>query len=160
DLLLAFGRRQATLADVADQLLGPRGSGGYSDESFDLLRQLTSRKRGKTNEAFLSNHPEVQKLGGHAVERILQLELGRGAATRAATAPVGSIVALWGSPTLHRVLRALGKAEFKLTSSWRSAGEDRRSVLTHLAKVCYPKTDETHEDFVKLMKAAVMAGDF
>ncbi len=158
--LHAYGQQQATLADIADQLLGPRGSGGYSGESFELLQQLTSRKRGKDYETFLSQHPEVQKLVDDAVERILQLELARGDASTAATAPAGSITALWGAATLHRVLRALGKAEFKITSSWRSRGEDRRSALTHLAKVCYPSPNEKPEDFVKLMKTAVKAGDF
>jgi hypothetical protein len=160
ELLHAYGQQKATLADIADQLLGPRGSGGYSGETFDLLQQLTSRKRGKDYENFLSQHPEVQKLVDDAVERILQLELARGDASTAATAPAGSITALWRSATLHRVLRALGKAEFKVTASWRSNGEDRRSALTHLAKVCYPAPDEKHEDFVKLMKAAVKVGDF
>lgn len=159
-LLIAYELVSATLADIADQLLGPRGRGKYSRERFDLLDSLTMRKPAKACQEFLERHSEVRELVDRAVARILELELARGDAATAATAPAQDVSAIYGAATLRRILQALGKSEFKVTSSWRSAGEDRRSSLTHLAKVSYPAADEPTEGFVKLMKQAVTAGEF
>ena len=160
-MLEAYEHGAATLADIADHLLGPRSKGTYSDENFDLLSTLTSRKRTKETEAILARRPEVRDLVDRAVARILELELARGDAPTAATLPAHAINALWGSPTLHRILRTLGKTEFKVGRRWSSAGQqDRRQTLTHLAEATYPAEGEQPAQFVQLMRAAVKAGDF
>jgi hypothetical protein len=159
-LLDAYDQQAATLADVADHLLGPRGQERYGRNGFDLLAALTTRKCSKEHQEFLGKHRPVRELLDGALARILDLELARGDAATAATAPSHALNALWGAATLHRILQALGKAEFKITSSWRAAGEDRRASLTHLAKVTYPAADESADAFVQRMKAAVKAGEF
>ncbi len=160
-LTRAYSLGAATLADVADHLLGPRGKLNYYGESFDLLRVLTSRKKSKENEAWLAARPEVRELVQRAVDRILDLELGRGDSPTAATAPAHAIEALLGIETLRRILHALGKAEFKIGHSWRSGSqEDRRQTLTALAKVTHPADGETSDDFKRIMKAAVAAEEF
>jgi hypothetical protein len=158
-LLIAYEQRAANLADVADQLLGPRGYSRYTN-SFELLSRFTSRTRSKEDVAWLAKHPEVQQLVDRAIARILDLELGRGDTPTAATDSVAAIGALWGIETLHRILQALGETEFKLGSSWRSETLGRRESLTKLAKVTFPKPDETSEDFAKLMRDAVREKHF
>ena len=162
DLTLeAYQHGAATLADVADHLLGPRGHNGYSGEGFSLLSMLTARSLAKEHQAILDQRPELRDLVDRAKARILDLELNRGDAPTAATIPSYSISALWGAPTLHRILLSLGKAEFKLGRSWSDDGkQDRRQTLTYLAKITYPAAEEKPEDFVKLMLSAVKAGEF
>lgn len=160
-LLEAYDANAANLADIADLLLGRRSKGRYGDESFELLSNLTERRKETSLQSWLAEHPEVQELVQRAVERILELELSRGDAPTAATAPAYAISTLWGIETLRRILRALGKAEFKVASSWRSAGSaDRRHTLTALAKAAFLAEGETPDDFATAMKAAVRGGEF
>lgn len=159
-MFAAYEQGAASLADIADHLLGPRGAGRYNAEGFGLLAALTSRKRAKGDEAFLARRPEVKQLVDRAVERILELELSRGDAPTAATAPAYFIDALYGTETLRRILRALGKAEFKLGVRWKGVQEDRRETLTQLAKSTYPAADEPQDAFVRQMREAIKAGEF
>ncbi len=158
-LLEAYSLGGATLADVADHLLGPRGVGRYgSDEGFGLLSAATARTRNKDLAAWLDKHPAVQDLIDRAVDRILELELSRGDAPTAATVPALAVSRLTGTGTLRRILSALGKSDFKTGSSWRSeAREERRFTLTALARACYPAPSETPADFKRMMTAAVAA---
>jgi hypothetical protein len=159
--MVAYTHGAANLADIADQLLGPRGSGEYQDESFDMLEAVTARKPEKEVVAWLNGSPEVRNLVEQATARILDLELHRGDAPTAATIPAYALKSLAGIETLRRVLHALGKSEFKITSYWRSTGGlDRRQTLTHLAKVTHPAEGETPADFVAAMKRAVAEGQF
>lgn len=151
-LLAAYENGAATLADIADQLLGPRQEGG---RRFDLIISWTLRKKPKDHEAFLSRHPSVRQLLDRAIARMLDLELTRGDAPTAATVPACVIRSLFGIPTLLRILRALGKAQFAAYGI-----HERRGMLTHLAKVTYPTADEQPREFVKQMRDAIKAGDF
>lgn len=162
-MFAAYEQGAASLADIADHLLGPRGAGRYSAEGFGLLAALTCRRRAKEDEAFLARRPEVRQLVDRAVERILELELLRGdapTAATAATAPAYFIDALYGTETLRRILLALGKAEFKLGPRWKGAQEGRRETLTQLAKSTYPAADEPQDAFVRQMREAIKAGEF
>jgi len=155
-LLWAYEHGAANLADVADHLLGPRGR----DRDFSLLQHLTERKRTREEQAQLDRMPDVVRLGERAVERILEIELTRGDAPTAATAPAHNIAGLYGVETLRRILAALGKGEFKTSSRWYSGSEGRRETFTILLERTYPAEGETPADFAKLMKAAVARGEF
>jgi hypothetical protein len=150
--LAAYENGAATLADIADQLLGPRAEGGWR---FDLLISWTLRKRSKDHEAFLARHPPLRQLLDRAIARMLELELARGDAPTPATVAACVVRSLFGTPTLLRILRALGKAEFAVHGI-----HERRGMLTHLARVTYPAVDEQPHAFVKQMREAVSAGDF
>ena len=153
-LLFAYDQRAANIADIADHLLGPRAAGNYSPEPFDLLTELTSRQSAAEKEPWLAAHPEVKDLLDRAIERILQLELNRGDEPTAAVGPAHALGALWGIETLRRILQSLGKADFKLSASWRrDQKEDRRNTLTTLARLTYPRAAETSEEFLRVMKS-------
>jgi hypothetical protein len=159
-LRVAYSEGAANLADVADHLLGPRGEREYS-EDFTLLSEFTARKPGKEIEKWMAQHPEVLDLVDRAVARILDLELNRGDAPSAATAPAHSLQALSGIETLRRILHTLGKAEFKLGADWRFRHSDnRRESLTQLARKTYPADGETPDGFVATMKRAVADKEF
>lgn len=155
-LLWAYEHGAANLADVADHLLGPRGR----DSQFYMLDHLTERKHSRDEQAQLARLPDVVRLGERAVERILEIELTRGDAPTAATAPAQHIAGLYGIETARRILAALGKAEFKTTSRWSSGREGRRETFTILLERTFPAEGETPADFAKLMKAAVARGEF
>ena len=162
DLLLdAYEAGAASLADIADDLLGPRGAGAYSAEGFDLLAAWTQRTLSKEQDAFLSRNPAVRDLRDRAVARLLELELPRGDAPTAATAPAWFLGSLFGAATLHRILRALGKADFKRGYRWARYGNvGRRETFSELASVTYPAADDTPAEFVRRMREAVSVGDF
>lgn len=160
-LFAAYDAGAANLADVTDHLLAPRGFLGYSADRFGLLALLTSRNLSREDKSFLERHPEIRELKDRAVERILELELSRGDAPTAASAAAHSISSLPGIGTLHRLLHALGKGEFKVGNTWRGSDViDRRQTLTSLVRKTYPAEHETPDDFVRIMKAAVRAGEF
>jgi hypothetical protein len=160
-LRTAYAEGAANLADVADHLLGPRGTGQYRGEGFCLLEEVNARKPDKDVEAWLIDFPEVRALVDRAIARILELELGRGDAPTAATAPAHSLGTLKGIETLRRILHALGKDGFKLGRTWHSAEvEDRRQTLTHLARVTYPSDDKTPDDFASTVKQAIREDQF
>lgn len=161
ELLTAYKLKAASLADVADQLLAPRSSRQYYGERFELLSALTARKRPASLEEFLTAHPEVRELVESAVTRILNLELSRGDAPTAGTVPAPAISALRGIETLRRILHALGKADFKPGRYWSvGSQQERREILTQLAKVTFPADGETADDFVRIMRDAVKEGQF
>ncbi len=160
-LRAAYSEGAASLADVADQLLGPPDQGSHSASRFGLLAELTERKPPKEIEAWLTKHPEVRDLVDRAVTRIVDLELSRGDAQTAATEPVNSLSALNGVEILRRILQVLGKAEFKVGPRWyRSENLDRRSSLTHLAQITFPAEGETPDQFMLLFKQAIADKQF
>jgi hypothetical protein len=92
-------------------------------------------------------------------ERILDVELGRGEETTAATFPALYLESLYGADTLLRILVALGKQAFKVESYWnRQRRVGRAATLTHLAGIAYPKPTDTPADFTIKLRAAVSGG--
>jgi len=161
DLLLkSYDLGEASLADLTDHLLGPRGDGHFRSEGFALLAALTAKKKSKEIEAWLRGHQEVQNLLDRAIERLLDLELHRGDTPTVATPVVVYIDALWGIETLRRILHSLGNTDFKLKSGWNDSGDSRSQILTLLAKRTYPAPAENTDDFKRIMKAAVSAKEF
>lgn len=155
-LLYAYSLGSATIDDVADHLLGPRGWGTYTEESFHLLGHFTSRRPSTESARWLDTHPEVRALIDRATARILDLELGRGDTATEAVGPAHAISSITGLETLRRILAALGKDEFKTVASWRRGDQhDRRQTLTRLARVTFPGENDTPEDFARVMKQAV-----
>jgi hypothetical protein len=156
----AYSQKAATLADLADHLLGPRAMLDYGQESFNLLSEVTSPSFRKEAAPWLESYPTAAELIDRAVSRILEIELSRGDAPTAATVPAQALRSIIGIETLRRILHALGKAKFEVTSYWRSLGVDRRETLTHLARITHPAEGETAADFARIMQAAVKEGQF
>lgn len=156
EMLDAYLLGEANLADLADHLLGARGSGGNGRERFDLLKLLTSRRTTSERVVAAMSRPEVQELLGRAVQRIFEMETARGDAPTVVSAPCYALGTLWGAPRLLRVLEALGESEFKLSSVWRSGDTlDRRESLTHLARISQPAPEDACDEVVAAMRAAV-----
>jgi hypothetical protein len=158
-LASAYAVQGATLADWADHLLGVPDETTY--RAFGTLSSLTEPKPNQWAERVLTSYPEVRELINRCRERILEIELARGEAVTPATQPAMEVQSLYGTPTLVRLLGALGKTGFKVGSPWRS--RDNRSkaeVLTHLASVTYPAADDTPEQFAAQVKKAIADGLF
>ncbi len=151
-LAAAYAAREATLADVADELLGPRPPNCWDTWSFHSLGRLTQRKLSKEDEAFCDRYPEVRDLVERCRARILEVELARGEAPTAATPAAHALQSLWGTDTLLRILSALGKTGF--------TGSGREPTLTHLVRITFPKPEDTPEEFARQMRTAIAAGQF
>jgi hypothetical protein len=156
DLLPAYAGGAATLDDFYDHLIGPRGKGRWSDESFDSLRDLTN---GQRRDATVDERPELRAAVSAVVDRIIAVELARGETPTAATRPATEIGEVFGVDKLLDLVAALGKHGFaKSTSYGRS--ENKPAVLTHLVQHCVPLPDDTPEAFARGATAAVGAGRF
>ncbi|HZZ73995.1 MAG TPA: DUF5724 domain-containing protein, partial [Pirellulales bacterium] len=155
-LLAAYAIQGANRADITDYLLGPRAP----NAPFDLLSSFTNRDRNCNLSAWLKTYPEVRALLDRVLARILDVELNRGDIPTPATAPAHAICAFWGIENLRRLLQALGKADFKLVERYGASVVDRRESLTKLIRAAYLGEGETPADFVRVMKAAVKAGQF
>jgi HEAT repeat protein len=151
-LAAAYGAGEATLADVADDLLGPRSLDHWGQTAFHSLARLTERKLAKQDEEFCGQHPEVRELVERCRARILEVELARGEAATAATPAAEALQSLWSADTLLRILTALGKMGFR--------GSGREPTLTHLARITFPKPEDTPEEFAQRMRAAIAEGQF
>ncbi len=126
--MTAYSKGAATLADVADHLLGPRGWERYYPESFKLLSSLTARRPSDEHARWMADHPEIREFVARATARIVDLELARGDTETAATAPAHDLKAILGIETLRRILAALGKAEFKNVAGWRQGDQKDRAI--------------------------------
>lgn len=78
------------------------------------------------------------------VPAVLQVELKRGEQETPFSSSIGSIRVVYGIPVLVQILTALGKDTLERSQySYYSGGSSRRSVLSHLLKVCRPAPEET-----------------
>jgi hypothetical protein len=146
EILAAYQAGGATEADLVDQLLGPRGKGGFSGwDNFGELSHLTRREPAEE----LERCPALRDLVERCRSRILEIELARGETETAASQPARVIGSLEGADTLLRLLSALGKKAFA-----RGYGLGKPEVLTHLIQVTHPAERDTPKRFAVLMKEA------
>jgi hypothetical protein len=161
-LLSAYFRGVANLNDVADSLLGTRhvSQWGYRNP-FTLLEGLTERKLTGINQKALESSPELRSLVSGAVNRIVDAELVRGESPTAASAPAQNISSILGLSRMLQFLTAIGGDGFKFAAGWRSEkAEQRLNTLTRLARVTFPKEEDTAEEFTKRMKEEIAKKSF
>jgi hypothetical protein len=146
-------RRDDMLAD----LIGPRISDEFEQASFGALSRLSARVVEPDDWQLLQECPEVHEMVCACRERILEIELERGETPTPATQAAWSLVALWGTATLIRILTALGKTPFTVR---KETDIGRAATLTQLARITYPLPEETPATFAAAMRAATRAGQF
>lgn len=158
-LLDAYDAGAATLADFADDVIGPRPKSQYyySSGEFSSLQQLTSSNT--KDYPILDRKPELRAKVNEIVGRILAIELARGETPTAATKPALCISRITGLDTLFDLIAALGKTGFSKPPTY-GASENKPTVLTRLIQVSAPRPEDTPEVFAGQAKAAIKAGRF
>jgi hypothetical protein len=147
----------ATVADLYDQLLGPRnvpedGSYSYYANYFGELRDLTSRHPYHEGFRRLQAMPVVREAVDRCRQRILEVELARGETPTVATGAALSLESVLGLEWLIRLLVALGKNPLKHGSYW--SGQGKAPVFGYLIEHCYPLPEDTPERFAAQIKEA------
>lgn len=149
-LLKALAAGAATEADLIEQMIGARESGGYHRTSFSEFGEHTRRKARPVFAPFKFLPAIVDKCR----RRVLEIELARGDNPTVASDAAMAISSVWGIDVLMNILRALGKGQF--TRGWARDGSSRETVFSHLVRCSFPLADETREDFkAKAAKAGV-----
>ncbi len=83
---------------------------------------------------------------------VLSVELKRGEQLTPFSQATHKIWMIYGIDYMIQILTALGKDPLQRGYSYYSSDSDRKSVLSHLLKVCVPKPKETAEDLKKALK--------
>jgi HEAT repeat protein len=130
--VLAFALNAGSVSD----LLGGR----WSFRDFGEL----SRRRPRHK---VAQESRLAGLIARARERVIAIELGRGEAPTAASAPALALRHSGGLDVLMPVLRALGKEPF--VRGWQYDGLSRSVVLSHLIRVAFPTADDTPTEFAR-----------
>ena len=83
---------------------------------------------------------------------VLNVELKRGEQPTPFSEYINHIRAVYGIDYMIRILTALGKDPLQRGYSYYSSLSERRTVLSHLLKVCSPKKEETADDLKKALR--------
>ncbi|MCI8991638.1 MAG: DUF4132 domain-containing protein [Eubacterium sp.] len=83
---------------------------------------------------------------------VLSVELKRGEQPTPFSEYVHKIQVIYGIDYMIQILTALGKDVLQRGYSYYSSDSERKSVLSHLLKVCVPKPEETAADLKKALK--------
>jgi hypothetical protein len=147
-LLEARRRGLASEADLVEQLMRPRGlrGGGLWD-----LSRVTGRKPAKLFEQY----PDLAGIVQRCRERILEIELKRGDLPTGASGAARSLRSVYGAELAVTLLALLGKDLF--SRGYMADSESKSVVLSHLLRVCLPKSDDTPEAFAALAEARGIA---
>ena len=86
------------------------------------------------------------------VPMVLHVELKRGEQPTPFSEYIHKIRVIYGIDQMTRILTALGKDPLQRGFSYYSSDSDRKSVLSHLLKVCMPHPGETAEDLKEALK--------
>ena len=167
-LLGAYSEGYATIDDVVDHLIGPHAGG-----PFDSLSTLTSLHKNKYQihefqDFDDDDEAEINRLGTlilveeklqAVIDRVFDIELARGEAETLVTHAAMAIQSLQGTHRLLRALQELGKEPFKPDTRWKEK-ITRPRVLTHFVQITAPDSEDSPEEFKRVMKQAVKAGLF
>ncbi len=150
-LLEAFETGCVPPADIYDHLIGPRGSGTYSEEAFELLSHLTAPD-AKTA-SLLKRQPILRQALDATVDKILAIELARGEKPTVASSAALKIQRLSGIPTLFRLIANLGKSGFGKVESYSYRDDlSKPAILTKLITRTVPTATDTPELFAAQAK--------
>ena len=109
---------------------------------------------GKYRFDAMGDMPEMafaHELYQELVPSVLRVELKRGEQPTPFSAEIHKIQVIYGIGYMIQILTALGREPLQRGYSYYSAGSDRKSVLSHLLKVCMPKPEETAADLKKAL---------
>jgi hypothetical protein len=151
-VLAAFEAGGATKADLFDHLLGP------IDETFHARHEL-QRISGRKAAVECQSYPVLREIVDRCRERILEVELDRGEAPTAASAPALAIRSLTGASTLLRLLHAMRDTAFNRRVAYWSQDVSRSSVFSHLIRVTFPAEGDTPEAFAAEVKRQAIAAE-
>lgn len=148
-----FQRGIANEAELTWHLVGDRPFGDYDRErAFNDLQMATSPP-GSYGKG--TDFPECQRVLRRIVDRIIELELGRGEQPEPWSYAALKIATVRGAKYLQRLLVALGKKPMRRPATGgRGPNVTRDAVLMSLIRACRPAEDDTPESFAALMKDA------
>jgi hypothetical protein len=152
DLCFAHTDGGSTEADIIEHLIGERGLGvHYGQDRFDDLQTLTKRRPKPELARFKFLFPLAERCR----KRILEVELTRGDNPTAASMPALRLGSVEGIANLAAILRTLGKRNF--VRGWSRDNQSMETVLSHLARCCFPLAGETASNFSHAMKSSSIA---
>lgn len=88
------------------------------------------------------------------IPSVLKVELKRGEQPTPFSSGIHSIHVVYGIDYMIQILTALGKDTLQRGYSYYSSNEERKSVLSHLLKICRPKPQESVKDLKAALKGA------
>lgn len=146
----------ADVATDADVLAFMLNAGSISQASGMLagrwsFRDLAELSRRRPRHR-IAQSPKLMSLIARARERLVAIELERGEAPTAASAPAVALRYSGGLDVLMPLLRALGKEPF--VRGWQYDGLARAVVLSHLIRVTFPRDADTPTEFARAAGAA------
>lgn len=95
----------------------------------------------------------AHELYREVIPMVLKVELKRGEQATPFSEVISSIYVIYGIDVMIQILTALGKETLKRSESYYySSGTDRKTVLSHLLRVCRPGPGETAEDLKRALK--------
>lgn len=119
---------------------------------FQAIKPLDGKYRFDSVRDEMPKMAFAHELYEELVPLILEVELKRGEQPTPFSEHVHKIRAVHGIGYMIRILTALGKEPLERGFHYYSSATDRRSVLSHLLKVCMPEPEETAADLKRAMK--------
>ena len=141
DALYAYRAGAATRDDLLDLFVDhPQGY------RFPWIREFSGRK---PHPAF-KDFPILEELAILYRQRILEIETKRGELPTPASRLAKELRSIPGIDNLMGLLEALGKTGFE---RGYAVGDSRAAVLSHLIRSSYPLEEDTHEGFIREVRA-------
>lgn len=109
-------------------------------------------KQNIKDEAMIPSYRFIQTEGGKMIRFIVESELSRVESPLAYSSCISSIKRVEGAELFMKVLAALGEGSFDCKIDQGEDTDSKRSTLSHILKVSYPKGEETAKDFGENVK--------
>lgn len=94
----------------------------------------------------------AHELYSELIPLVLSVELKRGEKATPFSGYIHQIQVIYGIDYMIQILTALGKDPLQRGYSYYSSNSERRTVLSHLLKICMPKPEESAEDLRTALK--------
>lgn len=94
----------------------------------------------------------AHELYSELIPLVLSVELKRGEKATPFSGYIHQIQVIYGIDYMIQILTALGKDPLQRGYSYYSSNSERRTVLSHLLKICMPKPEESAEDLRAALK--------
>lgn len=94
----------------------------------------------------------AHELYSELIPLVLSVELKRGEKATPFSGYIHQIQVIYGIDYMIQILTALGKDPLQRGYSYYSSNSERRTVLSHLLKICMPKPEESTEDLRAALK--------
>lgn len=155
EVMNAYRVGAASEADILDQLVGPRSTGGrgmwFGGGGFaDLLR--LSGLNPERRYAEVADDPALQALVSRCRKRIMDIELRRGDMETPASRLALCLRYSGGAGIAISLMQNLGRRA--LLRGWTHDSRSKKAVFSHLLRVSVPGDEDTPEHFAKLAQQA------